>query len=84
MRPVLAPGPTYAAQTLIAQALETHDDAPDDVTVLSIREPPRLFRLSDVDDQAKLAASIVDQLEETIRDASPPSPPPPSHPSPPP
>lgn len=81
-RPVLAPGPTYAALALIAQAFELHDDAPNDIGVLSLREPTRLYRLSDVADPSTLASSMVDQLEETIRRATPP-PPSPDHPSPP-
>ena len=82
-RPLLASGPTYAALSLIAQAFELHDDAPDDIGVLSLREPTLLYRLSDVSDPSALASSLVDQLEDTIRGATPP-PPSPDHPSPPP
>ena len=80
MRPVLSAGPTYAAMTLIAGAFENHKDASVDIGVLSMREPPRLYRLSDVADQTKLALGIVDRLEGTIRGTTPPTPPPESRP----
>jgi hypothetical protein len=75
MRPTLAPSAAYVALTLVAQAFEGQEGAPEDIGVLSMREPPRLYRLSDVADQSALAASSVDRLEETIRGATPPSPP---------
>ncbi len=71
MKPTLASGPTYAAMTLVAQALEGSDSAPEDIGVLSMREPPRLYKLSDMPDQSALAASVVDWVEEVIRGFSP-------------
>jgi hypothetical protein len=76
MKPALAAGPTYAAMTLVAGAFENHDGAPGDIGVLSMREPPRLYRLSDIADQSALAAAMVDRLEEAIRGTTPPAPPP--------
>jgi hypothetical protein len=83
MRPPLSADATYAAITLAAQAFDSLDDAPGDLGVLSMREPSRLYRLSDVGDQSALAASIVERLEETIRGTIRPLPSPEHRPPPP-
>jgi hypothetical protein len=75
MRPPLAPGAVYGALTLMAQSFSDQDHAPDDIGVLSMREPMGLSRLSVVADQSALAVSIVARLEEAIRGAPPAAPP---------
>jgi hypothetical protein len=74
--PNLAPGRTYAALALVADAYQGHEDAPDDVAVLSVREPPTAFLLSSVMVPSALVASIVDDLEDIIEDTLTPPPPP--------
>ena len=65
--PKLQLNSVYAALTLAAQAFESHDNPPDSLGVLSVRDPISLYRLSDVADQSWLAALVVDQLEDMIR-----------------
>lgn len=81
--PLLAAGAVYSAMTLVSQGFEGQDNGPDDIGVLSLREPSHLYQLSEVSDQSALAASFVDQVEETIRNSTPPPPPPGHHPPPP-
>lgn len=76
MRPPLAPGAVYGALALVVQSYAGRDEIPADVGVLSMREPPRLFKSSDVADQSMLAAAIVSRLEDTIRGTIPPMAPP--------
>jgi hypothetical protein len=73
-QPNLSPGATYAALWLAAQAFRDQEHAPDDVGVLSIREPPTLYLLSQVRDASAVAASIVERMEETIQETPPPPP----------
>ena len=80
MKPVLAAGPTYVAMTLAAGAFADQGTAPADIGVLSVREPPRLYKLSGVADQTTSAAKIVDRLEDTIRGSTSPIPHPESRP----
>lgn len=80
--PPLASGPTYAALTLVAAAFQDEDDLPEDLGVLSIREPAKLYLLSDVSDRSAATASIVEWLEDTIEDTLPPPPPPEDRPVP--
>lgn len=68
-KPKLAPGPTYAALALIENAYQDQDGAPDDLAVLSMREPPTVYRFSEAVDNSALVASIVEQIEEGIRGA---------------
>ena len=79
--PKLAPGMTYAALSLVARAFETQEGAPEDVGVLSIREPPTAYLLSEVSDRSGIAALIVEQMEEIIQGTTPPPPPPEDRPA---
>jgi hypothetical protein len=76
----LAPGATYAALALVAQAYESQDGGPEDVGVLSMHEPPTLYLLSQVSDPSVAAASIVDHIEDIIQGTTSPPPPPEDHP----
>lgn len=72
----LAPGPTYAALALVAQAFQSQDNGPDDVAVLSLRDPLTAYLLSEVSDGSAIAASMVEHIESIIQGPmSPPSPP---------
>jgi hypothetical protein len=65
----LSPAMTYAALALAASRYDG-DHRPDDLAVLSLPEK-RLYRLSDVPDQNRLAAIVaanIDRLFETVRD----------------
>lgn len=65
----LSPRMTYAALTLIRSAYEG-DTAPDDLAVLSLPDN-RLYRLSDVPDQSRLAAIVagnLDRLFQSVRE----------------
>jgi len=79
--PKLSPGATYAALSLVAQAFETQEGAPEDVGVLSIREPPTAYLLSEVSDRSTIAASIMERMEEIIRGTISPPPPPEDRPT---
>ena len=74
-RPKLASGPTYAALALVAKAYHSQGDGPDDVGVLSLREPVVAYFLSAVSDPSTLAASLVEHIEEIIGGGPPPPPP---------
>ena len=73
-RPRLAPGITYAALTAVAQAFEGQQGVPDDIGVLSMREPPAAYLLSDVPNQDMLAARVIARLEDIFRGSTPPAP----------
>ena len=79
--PKLAPGMTYAALSLVARAFEIRESAPEDVGVLSIREPPTAYLLSEVSDRSRIAALIVEQVEGIIQGTTPPPPPPEDRPA---
>lgn len=66
--PKLATGPTYAALHLIGEVYQGHDTMPDDIAVLSLREPPAVYRLGEVADMTDLAASITARLEDAIEE----------------
>ena len=66
-RPQLSPGATFAALSLVAQAYQSREDGPEDVAVLSIREPPALYLLSQVRDRSAIAALMVERVEKTIQ-----------------
>lgn len=51
---------------LVSQAYDGQDYPLDDVGVLSIREPGRLYLLSEVSDRSAAASSIVDGLEKAV------------------
>jgi hypothetical protein len=57
----LSPRMTYAAMALVSTAYEG-DVAPDDLAVLSLPDN-RLYRLSDVPDQSRLAAIVAGNLD---------------------
>lgn len=80
--PALSLNATYVALALAAQAYEKQEGAPEDVAVLSIREPPTLYRLSETGDWSSVAASVVERLEEIIEGPSSPPPSPGDHPVP--
>lgn len=72
--PPLAPGPTFAALSLIDQAYDIEGKRPDDVAVLSLRGEPHTFALSDVADMSDLAEALVDRIEDIIDGGPSPSP----------
>ena len=80
-KPNLAPGATYAALSLVAEAYQGRDGAPDDVAVLSVREPPNAFLLSSVTVPSTLVVSIIEQIEDAIRGTATPLPPPEDRPA---
>ncbi len=65
--PNLAPGATYAALALVTQAFQSQDNRPDDVGVLSLREPSTTYLLSQVPDHSGIAASMVQRIEEIMQ-----------------
>jgi hypothetical protein len=76
----------YAALSLFSDLFRERDGSPEDLAVLSLREP-RLFLLSDVPDHSALARGMVHRLEELFHETEddlrrrPTSPP--DHPAPP-
>ena len=68
----LAPNMTFAALALVADAYRSQDDGPDDVGVLSLREPPTTYLLSQAWDHSAVAASIVEQIEDIMQGPAPP------------
>lgn len=67
--PELSPRMVYAALSLFASVYAATDNPPDDIAVLSLREP-RLYRLSEAGRYAGLGASLADRIEEMLRDVS--------------
>jgi hypothetical protein len=67
--PELSPRRVYAALSLFAPVYAGIGNPPDDISVLSLREP-RLYRLSEAGRYAGLGASLADRIEEMLRDAS--------------
>lgn len=67
-RPPLIPRMVYGALSLFP-ALYDGDNAPDDLAVLSLREP-RLYRLSEATDHSVLGARLVTQIERIISEIS--------------
>ena len=65
--PALVPGAVYAALSLIAQACGSKEDAPDDLGVLSLREPTTLYLLSEAAGWAGVAATLVERIEDIIQ-----------------
>lgn len=82
IKPALSPTAAYVAMALAAQACEDEGNAPEDFGVLSMRNPVKLFRLSEAADPSALARSIVNQIEEVIRGTPPSRPQPEPHPHP--
>jgi hypothetical protein len=79
--PALVPGAVYAALSLIAQACENEEGAPDDFGVLSLREPTILYLLSEAADWSGVAATLVERIEDIIQGPALPPPQPEDHPS---
>ena len=63
----LAPGPAYAALSLIAQACRMQRGKLNNVGVFSLQDPIRLYLLSDVPEQTALAATLVGRIEEMLQ-----------------
>lgn len=67
--PELAPRMVYAALSMFPPLYATIDNPPDDIAVLSLREP-RLYRLSEAGRYAGLGAGLADRIEEMLRDVT--------------
>ena len=65
--PALSPRMVYAALSLFTPLYEQSDNTPDDIAVLSMREP-RLYRLSGAGRFAGLGDSLAGRIEEMLRD----------------
>ncbi|HEY1927663.1 MAG TPA: hypothetical protein VGG92_09375 [Caulobacteraceae bacterium] len=65
--PALSPRMVYAALSLFEPLYAAADNPPDDIAVLSLREP-RLYRLSEAGRFAGLGASLANRIEEMMRD----------------
>ena len=68
-RPALTPRMVYAALSLFASLYAATDYPPDDIAVLSLREP-RLYRLSEAGRFAGLGVSLAGRIEDMLRDVS--------------
>jgi hypothetical protein len=68
-RPPLSPRMVYAALSLFAPLYAATDNQPDDIAVLSLREP-RLYRLSEAGRFAGLGTSLAGRIENMLRDVS--------------
>ena len=68
-KPTLAPRMVYAALSLFASVYAATDNPPDDIAVLSLREP-RLYRLVEAGRYAGLGASLAGRIEDMLRDVS--------------
>jgi len=66
-KPMLAPRMAYAALSLFASLYAATDNPPDDIAVLSLREP-RLYRLSEAGRFAGLGVSLASRIEDMLRD----------------
>jgi hypothetical protein len=62
----LSPAATYASLALAAQAYQGQEFGPDDVGVLSMHEPPSLYRLSQVPARSALSTSAIEHIEGLI------------------
>jgi hypothetical protein len=67
--PELSPRMVYATLSLFAPVYAATDKPPDDIAVLSLREP-RLYRFSEAGRYAGLGASLANRIEEMLRDVS--------------
>jgi len=65
--PALSPRMVYAALSLFPGLYGAPDIPPDDLAVLSLREP-RLWRLSEAGRYAGLGAGLADRIENLLRD----------------
>jgi len=81
-RPRLAPGPTYAALALTQDAYDGQQHGPDDVGVLSLRDPVSAYLLGDGRSPRALAASLIERIEDLILGSSTPPPSPEERPTP--
>jgi len=78
--PKLSLGPTRAALALVAQAFQDQQNKPEDVGVLSLREPVATYLLSDSPNPAALSKTLIEYVEEIIRKTPPGGPPGPAQP----
>lgn len=69
VQPRLLPEMTYGAISLFRPLYEETDNAPDDLAVLSLREP-ELYRLSEAGGYADMGADLVARIESTVREVS--------------
>lgn len=67
-KPALASRTVYAALSLFPGIYANADGAPDDLALLSLREPPHLYRLSDGEEFAAVGARIAGSIEEIFRE----------------
>lgn len=65
--PALSPRMVYAALSLLEEPYGATGDPPDDLGVLSLREP-RLYRMSEAGRFAGLGTSLAARIEDMIRD----------------
>lgn len=65
--PTLSPRMVYAALSLFAPLYAGADNPPDDIAVLSLREP-RLYRLSEAGRFSGLGVSLASRIEDMLRD----------------
>jgi len=65
--PALSPRMVFAALSLFPAVYRGNENPPDDVAVLSLREP-RLLRLSEAGRLAGLGASLAARVEDLLRD----------------
>ena len=65
--PALSPRMVYAALSLFEPLYAASDNPPDDIAVLSLREP-RLYRLSEAGRFAGLGVSLANRIEDMMRD----------------
>jgi hypothetical protein len=68
-RPALSPRTVYAALSLFEPLYAATDNPPDDIAVLSLREP-RLYRLSEAGRFASIGASLASRIEDMLKDVS--------------
>lgn len=61
---------TYATLHSVMEEYATIDGSCDDVAVLSVKEEPALYRLSDVEDQSILASRLLRHVEQLIQEVS--------------
>jgi hypothetical protein len=81
MQPPLSQGPTYAALSIAAEAYASQGIELENIGLLSLQNPVRLYLLTDVPRQTVIAATLVSRFEEMIRSPQPPRPRPEDRPS---
>lgn len=66
-KPALSPRMVYAALSLFAPLYAAADDPPNDIAILSLREP-RLFRFNEAGRLASLGVGLADRIDDMLRD----------------